>query len=462
MIAISNEFHILSKKHISRSKQFFMRIIIKILINSEMDTHSVSNCLGVDTETVARWNKRETIEDLTRSGRPIIYGQSERLAITGFYCQTKPFEEFGRWTLRFAAQYLKMYPEIINIVPSKSTIQRILNEDKLKPHRSKYFLHISDPDFFPKMRHIINLYANPPKNFYSFDECPGIQVLQRLVPDLQTDETKILLEEFEYIRNGTIDVFAFYNVNNAQVHVDCRANHTKDTLIEVFEKHLIQVVENDNEKHHYIMDNLYSHCCYDLCLLIAKYCKIKCPEEKELNNMEKRREWLAKSDKRIIFHYTPFHGSWLNKIEIWFGILNSKCLKESYMSADELYRAIYKFTEIWNVLEKKPIKWEYTGEGLQAKAILRFSKMLDQVIKIDSRVLVKMIKLMKNLVSDEWESASLDLWKNLHLKLNEKSEDIIVNINKRPLTLRNSELIIFEDLLFFLNHKIEKNIKKVA
>ncbi len=83
--------------------------------------------------------RKNTIEDKPRSGRSAIYGQSERLAITGFYCQTKPFEESGRWTLRFASQYLRMYPNIIGISVSKSSIHRILVENNLKPHRSKYF-----------------------------------------------------------------------------------------------------------------------------------------------------------------------------------------------------------------------------------------------------------------------------------------------------------------------------------
>lgn len=52
---------------------------------------------------------------------------------------------------------------------------------------------------------------NPPRFPFFFDECPGIQILKRLVPDLQTDEMKIRLEEFHYVRNGTTDVFAFMN-----------------------------------------------------------------------------------------------------------------------------------------------------------------------------------------------------------------------------------------------------------
>ena len=66
------------------------------------------------------------------------------------------------------------------------------------------------------MNHLIKLYLNPPKHLYCFDECRGIQVLQRLSPDLQTEEMKMRLEEFEYIPNGTIDMIAFYSVNTGK------------------------------------------------------------------------------------------------------------------------------------------------------------------------------------------------------------------------------------------------------
>ena len=88
------------------------------------------------------------------------------------------------------------------------------------------------------MNHLIKLYLNPPEHLYCFDECPGIQVLQRLSPDLQTEGMKMRLEEFEYIRNGTIDVLAFFSVNTGKVYAECRPNHTKKTLVEVFEDHL--------------------------------------------------------------------------------------------------------------------------------------------------------------------------------------------------------------------------------
>jgi transposase len=406
--------------------RIIQRHVIKHLYNNKVKARVIASCLACRISTVRRWITRDELQDMPRTGRPVIYSQSIHLSLIGFYCQTRPFSECGRWTLRLAEKYLGKHAGVIGTAIPKSTIHRILQANNLKPHRSRYFLHISDPDFFPKMDHLINLYFNPPKNLYCFDECPGIQVLQRLSPDLQTERMKMRLEEFEYIRNGTIDVLAFYSVNTGKVYAECRGNHTKETLVEVFESHL--KIAHPGEPLHYIMDNLYSHCCYELCELIAKYSKVDCPSEKELNNMQKRREWLMSDSKRIIFHYTPFHGSWLNQVEIWFGILNAKCLRESYSSPGAMYKAINEFYQLWNTLSAKPINWKYTGEGLPVKAVKRFIIMLNSAETMDIRFTVKQLKLMTNIINDYWQKIPGPIWNGLLKKLNENYEAIKTNI----------------------------------
>lgn len=281
------------------------------------------------------------LTDLPRSGRPAIYSETFKLELTGFYCQTQPFPNSGRWTLRWAAVHLAADPGIISAAPSKSTIQRILKENNLKPHQSRYFLNITDPDFFPKMEHLIQLYLKPPKNLFFFDECPGIQMLKRLVPDLRTEKTAKRLEEFEYIRNGTMNVLAFFNHANGKVHAECRADHKTDTFLATFKRQVSTCPAN--EPVHYVMDNLSTHRGYPFCKTVAELSGIDCPSEKELDNLEKRVEWLKSTDKRIVIHFTPYHGSWLNLIEFWFGIMNKKVSNESYGSPEELKESFEAF-----------------------------------------------------------------------------------------------------------------------
>ena len=173
----------------------YKRYQIIALSRNEINKNVISAFTGCSIETVCKWNERNAINDKPRSGRPLVYEKEIQLKLIAFYCQTTPLPGCGRWTLRWAEKCLKEDSNPVGIPLSHSTIGRILNKHSLKPHLSKYFLHITDPDFFPKMEKIIPLYLNPPKYLYCFDECPGIQILQRLAPDMRTDEMRIRLED---------------------------------------------------------------------------------------------------------------------------------------------------------------------------------------------------------------------------------------------------------------------------
>jgi hypothetical protein len=136
--------------------------------------------------------------------------------------------------------------------------------------------------------------------------------------------------------------------------------------------------------------------------------------EKQLNTTEKRREWLQSENKRIIFYFTPFHGSWLNMVEIWFGILNQKCLKESYNSAESIYDAIISFVQKWNDYLAHPFKWNYDGVGLEEKAVHRFIKMLEfNFDKMTIQLLTKQFLLVINLKKDYENKIETVTWKKL-------------------------------------------------
>ncbi len=335
---------------------------------------------------------------MPRSGSPSIFDEDQRLRLIGFYCQTVS-ECGGRWSFRTAEKYLEVYPEEIGPF-SKSAINRTLLNHNLKPHRSRYFLNITDPDFFPKMERLIELLLNPPKNLYGVDESPGIQVLQRLVPSLQTEGMKIRLEEFEYIRNGTLDLFLCLDVNTGKMNCEIHSDHRTETFVGYMEN-LFKEAPRD-ESLHYILDNLNTHCNYAVCELVAEYSKVECPPESVLDNMEKRREWLESNDKRITFHFTPFHGSWLNPAEVGISMIAAKCFNESYSSAEEMYESIIAAVEFRNKFMARPFNWKYTGEGLHEKAVKRFTQQInrDDIEKTDLRILTKEFLLMRNLLYD--------------------------------------------------------------
>ena len=275
--------------------------------------------------------------------------------------------------------------------------------------------------------------------------------MHRLAPDLQTEEIKMRLEEFEYIRNGTMDVFAFLRFKTGKVFVECRSDHKIQTLLEVFEKHLHTLPLN--KPLHYVMDNLASHSSYELCQLVAKYSDTNCPSEQELNRVEKRRQWLQGEDKRIIFHFTPFHGSWLNMVEIWFGILNQKCLTESYRATESIYNAIYGFADLWNSLLAHPFKWNYDRKGLQQKVVNRFIKMLDNSLeKMNIKFMTKQFLLMQNLIKDYQTEINSESWIKLHELIcsnHEKFNSIIIK-DSGPKRMDNARIAL-NDLIDSLN-----------
>lgn len=411
--------------------------------------------LDIHPSTVGRWIARdkdgEQLFDHPRSGRPSIFTDDIRLRTTAFYCQTRPLPNSGRWTLRWAACFLKKHPDKIDATPSKSTIHRILQKNRLKPHRSRYFLQITDPNFFPKMEHLVSLYMNPPDNLYFFDECPGIQILKRLTPDLQTDGARIRLEEFEYIRNGTMDVFAFLTHSDGTIYTECHGNHKTETFLEVFRRHVAKAPAE--EPLHYVMDNLSCHSGYRFCQVVAELCDMECPSKKTLSTQEKRTKWLGLNDKRIVIHFTPYHGSWLNFVEIWFGIMGRKVLRESFGSPDELKTAFDAFVEEWNLLLAHPFNWSYDGDGLHELAVKRFTEMLrEEPVKMDIRILTKELLLMTNLLSSYYSEVSDSVWKRLVEKIASQFENIEAIIEKEEGHFRKKKAqLAVERLVFAVN-----------
>jgi transposase len=407
--------------------------------------------------TVRSWLRRsETtgdLSDLPRSGRPVLYSDEIKLRIIAFYCQTQPLQGVGRWSLRWAACHLLAEPNTIGATPSKSTLHRVLMGNHLKPHRSCYFLHITDPDFFPKMEHLLELYRNPPAELFFFDECPGIQVLMRLVPDLQSDTMKQRLEEFEYIRNGTLDVFAFLRHVDGKVALECHADHTTETFLDVFERHAKRLPVT--KPIHYVMDNLSSHRSYPFCRLVAQLSGVPCPSEKELNTQFKRMQWLQNDDKRIVIHFTPFHGSWLNLVEIWFGIMGRRVLTESFGSPDDLKAALESFADIWNRLLAHPFRWSYDGKGLHDKAVKRFVQMLLCSPKqISIRTLTKLLKLMTNILADYFAEVSAETWQFLSQSFASQYKAIEYHILQEsgPLRQKNAETALKNFVLALKEH----------
>jgi transposase len=386
--------------------------------------------LGCCKATARRWGEApfeaDALMDRKRSGRPAVFTEQHQLRAIGFYCQS-PLPGCGRWSLAWAVSYLNRHLEIIGRLLSTSTLHRILTRHSLRPHRVGYYLHISDPLFFPKMDHLIQLYLSPPPYLFCMDECSGLQAFERLAVPI-TDEQGTRLES-EYRRHGTRDLCAIFEVSSGKVFGRCTTNHSQQTIAALLRDHAL--TQPGDATLHYVCDNLAGHSTALVCQTVADLAGVGYPD---LKTAKERRQWLCDPGKRIVFHFTPYHGSWLNMIEIWFGILHAKCIRSrSFASADELAQEVTAFLDTWNEHFAHPFNWRYTGQGLADKVVRRLASWIRlEARSLTGKFLAKQLQLAMNIAKNYWADVQRSRWQELHLVLFEKPRFLATTLASHP------------------------------
>lgn len=308
-----------------------------ILLSAQgLPLREVSGASGLSPQNCSKWRKRfagqrlEGLRDRPRSGRPPTISAQTRLDVVAL-ATSQPTDGTTRWSTRRLAREVGI---------GATAVHQILNEGKLKPHKTEYWCGRSpDPEFETKQAAILGLYLNPPSNalVLCVDEKSQLQALDRTQPELPLRAGNPRRLTATYKRHGTTCLLAALAVHSGEVSGRCVDKNDHVSFLR-FLKHLYR--KYPHKQLHVILDNLSVH----------KHSKVK--------------EWVA-ARRRLTLHFTPTYSSWLNQVEIWFNILSKDVVRGGvWKSKQELVRQIMTYIDVYCRERAGPFRWTYTGKPL--------------------------------------------------------------------------------------------------
>ena len=329
---------------------------------------------------------QQTFDDAPRSGAPSTFSAEQVTQILAVACEPpkKSKRPIDRWTHR------ELTDEVIRrgIVPSisKSQVGNYLQHAELQPHRSKYWLNTKEKcqeTFDQQVKQVCQTYLAAPKlhaqantHTVSVDEMPGIQAIERVAKPIPMQPGKPERIEYEYRRHGTACLIGNWHVvTGKMIAPTIGATRTEKDFVQ----HIDRTIQTDPLAGWvFVMDNLNVHCSESLVRHVAELEGI---DESTLGvkgksgilrSMATRQVFLTEPTHRVRFVYTPKHSSWLNQVEIVFGIVHRRAIKNgSFRSLDELKERLLDFIDYFNRTFARPFKWTYTGRPVKAKSAPR-------------------------------------------------------------------------------------------
>ena len=299
--------------------------------------------------------------DAPGRGRNAEITDEEKAWIINIACQ-KPID-FGyaaeTWTYAKLTSHINKTAEAAGYTRlstiHKSTVNTILDEADIKPHKITYYCENRDPDFDSKMHNVLLVYKqlemqfdesgkliiseDTPIHVLSYDEKPGIQAIATTSDDLMPDEKHSTINrDYEYKRLGTLSLLAAIDLQTGEAIPLVRDKHSSMEYIEFLK--LLDDKYPKGDKLRIVLDNLKVH------------------------TSEATRKYLATVPRRFEFVFTPKHGSWLNMVEGFFSKMTRQMLRGIRVkSKEELTNRIYRyFAEI----NEEPIvfHWKYNFDDI--------------------------------------------------------------------------------------------------
>jgi transposase len=301
----------------------------KMILDSEAGkpVKHIAQELNTYPNKVIYWRQRyvekglDGLYDRPRSGRPPKYDEIFRNRVLKQLNKPPP-KGLATWDGSALAKELD--------VPADA-VWKVLRKEGISLQRQRSWCISTDKNFASKAADIVGLYLDPPLNavVLCVDEKPSIQALERKTGYIKTGSGKVIQAyKSTYKRHGTLNLFAALEVSTGKIQG--KVTETKKRVdFQSFMNEIVTEYSPDQEIH-VVLDNYCTH--------------------------KKNEEWLLKN-KNIYFHFTPTSASWLNQVEIWFGIFSRKALRgASFTSPRELRQRIEDFIERYNP-DSRPFKW---------------------------------------------------------------------------------------------------------
>jgi transposase len=294
--------------------------------------------LGVSRPTVIKWRDRFAVDgvdglaDRPRSGRPKVIDDAQIIAAT---LESPPASlAVTHWSTRLLGRQLGI---------SDATVARAWRAYRVAPWRHGTFKFSTDPELEAKVRDVVGLYLDPPRNaiVLCVDEKSQIQALNRTQPILPVRPGLPERATHDYKRNGTTTLFAALEVATGQITDRCYDRHGKAEFLD-----FLKLVARTYPRRqlHVVLDNYHTH------------------KHDDINR------WLAKNP-RITLHFTPTSGSWLNLVEVFFGIITRQAIRRgSFDNVTQLVTTIRTFIAAYND-RCRPFTWTKTPDEILTKAV---------------------------------------------------------------------------------------------
>src|ERR1022692_1948260 len=296
---------------------------------------AVSARLRVSRVTVTKWRARflarrlDGLGDEPRPGVPRSISDAKVEEVVVRTLEEVP-EGATHWSKRELARRTGISP---------TSVHRIWRAFGLQPWRTETFKVSPGPLLIDKIRDVAGLYLAPPANavVFSVDEKPHIQALERTAPVLPMLPGVPERRSFDYVRHGTIDLFAALNITTGKVIGKLSAQHRAIDFRDFLDQ--IDGQADPGLAVHVICDNLSTH---------------KAPVVQR---------WLL-AHPRFVLHFPPTYSSWINQVERWLAELQRRCLERGvFCSLDELTTTLEEWIKLWNE-GARPFKWTKTADQI--------------------------------------------------------------------------------------------------